>query len=133
MSRDKHEEDKRRFVKYSGDTEKNKGERKKKQIREKLVESSRRRRRTFIGIKEALEEGGVLPDVNEKSLGRPASRSLYNSWRHPMFCESGGTTGPHGLASNVLLKEEAQPGNEERAGRDFSSFCEPERGSNWMN
>ena len=34
MSRVKHEENKRRFVKYSGDTEKNKGERKKKQIRE---------------------------------------------------------------------------------------------------
>ena len=97
---------------------KNEREQKKKQRSEKEKgkeeeESSRRRGRAFIGIKEALEEGGVLPDVNKKSFGRPAPRSLYNRRRYPIFCEGSGTTGPHGLASNVLLKEEAQPGDEE--------------------
>ena len=65
------------------------------------------RRGAGVGMKEALEEGGVFTDVDKKSLGRPAPRSLYNCWRDSMFCESSGATGSHRLASHILFEEEA--------------------------
>ena len=43
-----------------------------------------------------------------------------------MLGEGCSAASPHGLASNVFLKEEAKTVHKERPGRDCACFCEPE-------
>ena len=84
------------------------------------------------GIKEALEQGRVLADVNAESFGRPASGSLYDRRGDPVFSKGGSFSCPHRLAGNITVEEKPEASDEERASGDFPARSEPEGRCHWV-
>jgi hypothetical protein len=77
MNRDKGEGDKRRFAKEERRKRKKKRViREEKKGEEKESEREGSGRGVRGGMKETLEKGGILPDIDEEGIGRPASSCL---------------------------------------------------------